>query len=164
MITMQEARARCLMAFGLFYSEYKPNEILDSTAIGKIVDKIFSESFSKQIIDTSKEENNLDDPHFKGDTYEKEIDQKALKGDFFKVFGFMADHEGQYFTDPEIAEATGVYIPSVQRMRCYMKQKEWGSHVMIRRRRAGQRLYEFACFPNKESLTYHFYKKNIPVF
>lgn len=111
-------------------------------------DRSYSEKIKQDV-----EEVNLDDPHFKGERYEKEIDQKALARGFFKVFCFMAEHEG-WHTDTEIADQTGVYIPSVQRYRSYCRSPEWGSHVVEARRRHGCRTFEYRLIPNKESLTY----------
>lgn len=115
----------------------------------------FSESVKKQVA----EENNLDDPHFKGEAYEKEIDQKALKKGFIKVFAFMVEN-CDWHSDIEIAEETGVYVPSVQRYRSYCRSVEWGSHVVERRRREGCRIFEYRLIPNKASLTYKWYLKS----
>lgn len=121
----------------------------------KIIEK-HTQSFSKAI--SSKEEDNLDDPHFKGVAYEKEIDQKALAHGFFKVFFYMAETE--WSLDTEISRETGVYIPSVQRYRSYCRSVEWGSHTVERRRRAGCRIFEYRLIPNKESLTWNEYLKS----
>lgn len=117
-------------------------------------------SFSEQIARQTVEETNLDDPHFKGDTYEKEIDQKALSKDLFKVFGYMVAHEEEFLTDVEIADATGAYLPSIPRFRCYLKSPEYGMHNMIRRRRVGSRLFEHRILPNRNSLLYSAYVAN----
>jgi hypothetical protein len=108
-------------------------------------------TFSDGIKQEREEE--TDDPQFKGVAYEKDIDQKALKQGFFKVFVFLATHAGWYL-DTEIAEHTGVYVPSVQRYRSYCCQPEFGGHIIERRRRAGCRIFEYRMIPNKESKTW----------
>lgn len=96
-------------------------------------------------------EEETDDPEFKGVAYEKDIDQKALKHGFYQVFEFLAEHPEEWFLDVEISDATGVYVPSVQRYRSYCRQPEFGSHIINRRRRAGMRIWEYTMIPNKES-------------
>jgi hypothetical protein len=115
-------------------------------------------AFSATVKLQAVEEDNLDSPHFHGETYEKEIDQKALKSDFFRVFDYMLRRHF-YKTDVEISEATGVYIPTVQRMRSYMRSPEWGKHTVMRRRREGSRIFEFCLLPNLESLTFRAWDK-----
>ncbi len=119
-----------------------------------VLESLDKKSFSAAITDAMSEESNLDDPHFKGETYEKDIDQKALTKDLFKVFAYLVEHPNTYVTDVEIAEATGAYLPSVPRFRCYLATKEYGSHTMLRRRRTGERLHEHCMIVNRESLTY----------
>lgn len=116
-------------------------------------------SFTVQITSASIEEDNLEDPHFKGVAYEKEIDQIPLAGAFFQVFKFMIEHEG-WHTDIEISEETEVYTPSVARMRSYARSKEWGSHIVERRRRYNQRIFEYRLIPNVDSLTYKKYSQS----
>jgi hypothetical protein len=105
----------------------------------------FSDAIAQQ------REEQTDEPEFKGVAYEKDIDQKALKQGFYKVFEFFAEHPWQWFLDTEIAAATGVYVPSVQRYRSYCRQPEFGSHIIERRRRVGCRIFEYRMIPNQES-------------
>lgn len=112
-------------------------------------------TFSDGIHQEREEE--TDDPEFKGVAYEKDIDQEALKRGFYKVFEFMAGHPEEWFLDVEIADATGIYVPSVQRYRSYMRQPEFGTHIVNRRRRAGMRIWEYTLIPNDQSKIYqHF--------
>jgi len=95
-------------------------------------------------------EEETEEHDFKGVAYEKDIDQKALQQGFCKVFEFMASHVGWHL-DTEIADRTGVYVPSVQRYRSYMRQPEYGGHTVERRRRAGCRIFEYQLIPNYSS-------------
>lgn len=110
---------------------------------------------------TQKPEEETENPEFKGVAYEKDIDQKALTQGFFKVFSFLASHSDWYL-DTEIAAHTGVYVPSVQRYRSYMRQPEFGSHIIERRRRAGCRIFEYRMIPNVSSKTWKKYAE--PIF
>lgn len=96
-------------------------------------------------------EEETEDPDFKGVAYEKDIDQKALKQGFYTVFEFMVTHPQKWWCDAEISALTGVYIPSVQRYRSYMRQPEFGGHIVERRRRAGMRIWEYKLIPNEQS-------------
>lgn len=111
------------------------------------------ESFSKQVKKQTQQEDALDDPHFKGVAYEKELDQKALKMGLVAVFRFMVEHP-EWHLDTEISKATGVYVPSVQRYRSYMRDPVWGKHIVHRRRRIGCRIFEYRLIPNTDSLLF----------
>lgn len=111
------------------------------------------ESFSKKVIAGTQEETNLEDPHFNGVAYEKELDQHALAHGLVTVFKFMVQHDGWHL-DTEIAKATGVYVPSVQRYRSYLRDAVWGKHIVHRRRRIGCRIFEYRLIPNTDSLLF----------
>lgn len=119
-------------------------------------------AFSTRILEGQEEENNIDDPHFDGKHYEKEIDQGRLTKTLENVFLFMILHG--WVTDEEIAEGTGGYLPTVGRSRRYLKAAKWGAHTIEARRREvrGKKggTWEYKLIPNKDSLTYKNFMKN----
>lgn len=109
-------------------------------------------SFSEKITPNPEEEN-LDDPHFSGKTYEKGEDQKRLNKQMFSVFDAMIDE--QWYTQQEVADKSGQCITSLRARFSDLRQPRWGRQTLLAERvKGGNGLWRYKLIPNKESMTY----------
>lgn len=163
---MEREERKMLQAkiYDIIHAHFEPN-LFDTDATAK-ASKLSAQimqaidesgaSFSEKIINQRVEEQNLDDPHFHGPVYKKEIDQKRLTKQMLKIFAFMMDDE--WHTLYEISINTEAPEASISAALRAMTRKEWGGHTKLRERVAEHRgLYRYKIIPNKESLTFQSY-------
>jgi hypothetical protein len=115
--------------------------------------------YARKHQDRITEAANLADPDFKGDAYEKSVDQKPLTKQMLRIFHVVQD--GGWYTLHEIHEKTGAPEASISAALRALTNQEWGRHVKMRERVPGKRLWRYRILVNKESLTYLGYIKAV---
>ncbi len=115
--------------------------------------------YAQKLQNRTAEAENLADPDFKGDAYEKKIDQRPLTKQMFRIFHLVQD--GEWYTLHEISERTGAPEASASAALRAFTNKEWGRHVKMRERIPNTRLWRYRILVNKESLTYLEYVKAV---
>lgn len=149
------------MIVSQYMSESAYKKIATAGMVDECVQKIMeladAKSFS-EAISQNEEEMNMDDPHFDGKAYEKDIDQGRLVRGHLKVFHLMVDSEWR--TLREISAATRRPEASVSATLRDFRKKRWGSHTVDRKRHPDMKgIFIYRLVPNKESLTWHNYIK-----
>ena len=130
--------------------------------IGEVADAVLDwhntrDVFSKNL--QNKEEINLDSPHFSGKAYKKELDQKRLTKDIFKVFHYMINEKP--YTLREVSQGTNIPEASVSAHIRSFRKPEWGNHTVNRERKGESGTFTYQLVPNKESLTYEHYVSTV---
>ncbi len=66
--------------------------------------------------------------NFDGPAYDKEIDQKRLSSQHYKIFDLMKD--GAWRTLPEIERATGAPAASISAQLRHLRKERFGAHTI----------------------------------